>query len=343
MVTIRDVAERAGVSATTVSHVINRSRPVSDDLTERVLAAMRELGFRPNALARSLRRKQTHTFGIIVPDSANPFFAEVARGIETASFASGYSVILCNSDGDADRELLYLDLLTQKQVDGIFLVASGDASEHTARLQDRTIPIVLIDRELPAPNIDCVVIDNVEGSRLATQHLVDLGHRRIACITRLGASSPGAERLAGYQRALADAGIEYNERFVLDGSFHDRDGYLAAQALLAQDEPPTAIFAANDLMAMGAIAAACQANIVVPHQLSVVGFDNIHLAEFFNPPLTTVAQPKHELGVIAAQMLFARLENSAMPPQRQLLSTELIVRGSTAPHPERARAAQPAS
>jgi LacI family transcriptional regulator len=330
MVTIRDVATRAGVSPTTVSHVINATRPVSADLRSRVEAAMAELGFQPNALARSLRRKRTHTLGLIVPDSANPFFAEVGRGIEDTSFASGFSVILCNSDGNPTRELLYMDLLIQKQVDGVLLVPTGKQAELAATLRTRNIPVVVIDRDVPDAPIDRAHIDNIAGADLATRHLLDLGHRRIGYIGGPPHLSPVPDRSAGYRQALHEVGIPIDEQLVVDGNFRDVGGYTGAQALLALANPPTAIFAGNDLMAIGALAAAREAGIDVPHNLSIMGFDDIHLAGYINPPLTTIAQPKYELGVIAAQLLFERLAQPDLPPQRRLLQAQLVVRQSTA-------------
>ena len=333
MVTIRDVAARAGVSSTTVSHVINNTRPVSAEVRSRVEAAMAELGFQPNALARSLRRKQTHTLGMIVPDSANPFFAEVGRGIEDTTFASGYSIILCNSDGDRNRELLYLDLLVQKQVDGVLLVPTGDHAELAARLRTRNIPVVVIDRDVSDAPIDRAHIDNVAGGCVATRHLLDLGHRRIGYIGGPPHLSPVPGRGAGYLRALEEAGIPIDDRLIVAGSFQDVGGYEGTQSLLALPDRPTAIFAGNDLMAIGALAAARDANIAVPAELSIVGFDDIHLAAYINPPLTTIAQPKYELGVIAAELLLARLSDPDLPPQRRLLQAHLVVRHSTAPPP----------
>ena len=330
MVTIRDVAARAGVSSTTVSHVINATRPVSAELRSRVEAAMAELGFQPNALARSLRRKRTHTLGMIVPDSANPFFAEVGRGIEDTSFAAGYSTILCNSDGDPARELLYMDLLVQKQVDGVLLVPTGDQVKLAAALRIRNIPVVVIDRDVPDAPIDRVHIDNFAGGYLATRHLLDLGHRRIGYIGGPPHLSPAPDRSAGYRHALQEAGLPIDDQLVVGGNFRDIGGYNGARTLLALSAPPTAIFAGNDLMAIGALAAAREAGIVVPFDLAIVGFDDIHLAGYLNPPLTTVAQPKYELGVIAAELLVARLAQPDLPPQRRLLQAELVVRQSTA-------------
>jgi len=330
MITIRDVAARAGVSSTTVSHVINRTRPVSADLRARVEQAMAELGFQPNALARSLRRKRTHTLGMIVPDSANPFFAEVGRGIEDTSFAAGYSVILGNSDGDPARELLYMDLLIQKQVDGVLLAPTGSRTELAVTLQMRKIPTVVIDRDIPGASADRVHIDNAAGGYLATRHLIELGHRRIGYIGGPADRGPVPDRSAGYRQALREAGLPLDEALVVDGNFQDSGGYSGGRTLLALRQRPSAIFAGNDLMAIGVLAAAHEEGVPVPQELSVIGFDDIHLARYINPALTTVAQPKYELGVIAAQLLLARLGQTDLPPQRRLLQAHLVVRQSTA-------------
>jgi len=330
MVTIRDVAARAGVSSTTVSHVINDTRPVSAGLRGRVEAAMAELGFQPNALARSLRRKRTHTLGMIVPDSANPFFAEVGRGIEDTSFAAGYSVILCNSDGDSARELLYMDLLIRKQVDGVLLVPTGSQTELALTFQTRNIPTVVIDRDIPGAAVDRVHIDNAAGGYLATRHLIELGHRRIGYIGGPADHGLALDRGAGYRQALRDDGLPLDPALVVDGNFQDSGGYSGARALLALPDRPTAIFAGNDLMAIGALAAAREEGVAVPQELSIVGFDDIHLARYLNPALTTVAQPKYDLGVLAVQLLLARLGQSDLPPQRRLLHAHLVVRQSTA-------------
>jgi len=328
---MRDVAERAGVSVTTVSHVINETRPVSDELRQRVLAAIDELGYQPNVLARSLRRGETHTIGMIVPDSANPFFAELARGIEDTSFEHGYNLILCNSDGDLDKELIYADVLTEKQVDGILFVAAGVSTDHIRALQERRIPVVIVDREIPDVSVDQVLTDNARGGWLATRHLLELGHRCIGCITGPSDVTPSAERVTGYRQALSEGGIPVDEVLIVKGDFQYESGYRAARQILARDDPPTAIFTCNDLMAVGAISAAVEMGCQVPVNLSVVGFDDVRLASFANPPLTTIVQPKYEMGVLATTMLLERMRNHDIPPRRRLLDTSLLIRQSTAP------------
>jgi LacI family transcriptional regulator len=328
---MRDVAERAGVSVSTISHVINETRPVSDELRQRVLAAMDELGYQPNRLARSLRRGETHTIGMVVPDSANPFFAEVARGIEDTSFEYGYSLILCNSDGDLEKELFYTNVLTEKQVDGILFVAAGVSTEHICALQERHIPVVVVDREIPNVSVDEVLTDNARGGWLATRHLLELGHRRFGCITGPSNLTPSAERVTGYRQAVEEDGVPVDEVLIVKGDFQYEGGYRAARQLLAMDDPPTAIFACNDLMAVGAISAAVELGRKVPSDLSVVGFDDVPLASFTNPPLTTVVQLKYEMGVIATTMLLERMHDCDMPPRRRMLDTTLVIRQSTAP------------
>ena len=328
---MREVASLAGVSITTVSHVINGTRPVSDGLRLRVIAAAEELDYQPNLLARGLRCGRTHTLGVIIPDSANPFFGELTRGIEDTAFKGGYNIILCNSDGDLDKELLYANVLCLKQVDGILFVAVGVSAEHILALQGQDVPVVVVDRALPQVAVDSVLSDNDRGGWLATSHLLDLGHRRIGCVAGPGDLAPSAARLSGFRQALAEAHISLEEAPVVRGDFRYQGGHRAAHQLLATDSSLTAIFACNDLMAIGAISAAEETGRHVPADLSVVGFDDVSPAAFANPALTTVAQPIHEMGVVAAGMLLGRLHDPDMPPRRRVLDTELIVRRSTAP------------
>jgi LacI family transcriptional regulator len=329
---MRDVAERAGVSVTSVSHVINQTRLVSDDLRERVLTAMNELGYQPNALARSLRRKETYTIGVIMTNSADPFFAEVTRGVEDACFEQGYNIILCNSDSDLDKELFYTNELIKKRVDGIlFLAAGGKSTQHIRTMQERKTPLVVVDRYIPDLAVDTVLIDNARGGWLATHHLIELGHRRIGCITGPSDLTLSAERVTGYRRALQEAGILVDEGLIVKGNFQYETGYQAAQQFLTETKPPTAIFACNDLMAIGVINAAVKQGWQVPDRLSVIGFDDIRMAAYTNPLLTTVAQPKYEMGSIATTMLLERIHQQEMAPRQKLLDTHLVVRESTAP------------
>ncbi len=328
MPTIQEVAKKAGVSPTTVSHVINKSRIVADETRLRVEAAMEELHYRPNALARSLRRGQTHTLGLILPDISNPYFAEIGHSIETAAFEQGYSVILCNTEGDLDKEDLYVDVLSKKQVDGMIFVAAGDKTDSLRALLRHKLPVVMVDRDLPDVEVDAVLADNRQGGYLATNHLIARGHRRIGCIAGPSHLTPSAQRVIGYREALIEADLPIDDDLIMRGDFHPESGYLAARALLDRIDAPSAVFACNDLMALGALRAARECNRHVPQDLAVVGFDDIELASFMSPPLTTIAQPKIDLGRLAVEWLIEHIADKSRPARRELLPTRLIVRGT---------------
>ena len=329
MITIREVAEKAGVSSTTVSHVINTTRFVSEETRQRVLSAMQELGYRPNYLARSLRRGETHTIGLILPDSSNPFFAEIAHSIEEVAFRQGYSLILCNTEGDLEKERRYVEVLSKKQVDGMIFVAAGEQTDSLQELLRLRTPLVIVDRDLSEHlDVDTVLTDNRQGGYQATRHMIDLGHRRIACITGPSNLTPSAERVSGYAGALAEAGLPVDERLILRGDFHPRSGGEATLHLLGLEEPPTAIFACNDLMAIGALSAANEAGYPVPDRLAVIGFDDIELASHTTPPLSTIAQPRAEISQTAINLLLERINEHSQPAQRILLPGKLVIRAS---------------
>ena len=333
MTTMRDVAHRANVSIATVSHVINNTRPVSSELRERVYAAMEALGYQRNVVARALRSKQSLTIGVIVPDSTNPFFAEVMRGIEDVCLAREYSVILCDTRGDLATEELHTRNLVAKQVDGIIYIAAGKGYTHIEKLIANALPVVLVERDPLDTAADAVLISNYDGGYTATHHLTELGHRRIACITGPSRITLRADRLEGYRRALEDAGLRVQDSLIHGGDFSCGSGYRAARELLALPQRPTAIFAFNDLMALGVLRAAHELGLRVPDQLSVIGFDDVYLASFAMPALTTIRLPKNEMGRQAAHMLLRRIEDGAHLAERQQLPIELIVRHSTAACP----------
>ena len=329
MATIQEVAKKAGVSSTTVSHVINTTRFVSEETRQRVLGAMEELGYRPNYLARSLRRGETHTLGLILPDSANPFFAEIAHSIEDIAFLKGYSLILCNTEGDLEKERLYVEVLSNKQVDGMIFVAAGAQTDSLKELLRLGTPLVIVDRDLSKDlDVDTVITDNRQGGYKATHRLIDLGHRRIACITGPSNLTPSAERVSGYLDALIESGISGDEQMIVRGDFHPRSGSEATRHLLGLENPPTAIFACNDLMAIGVISAASESGYPVPDKLAVIGFDDIELASLTNPPLTTIAQPKAEICKTAIHLLLERINVRAKQAQRILIPGKMIIRAS---------------
>jgi len=329
MPTIKEVAAHAGVSSATVSHVLNNTRYVSEPVRELVHNAMLELGYRPNALARSLRSGKTHTLGLILPDSANPFFAEIGRAIETAAFGYGFSVILCNTENDIEKERMYTEVLENKQVDGIIFVASGDHRESLLQIMNNGLPIVVVDRELGQLEVDTVTTDNYSGGMVATQHLLALGHREIACITGPSNINPSAERVTGYRSALLQADISIDETLIMRGNFNPESGYECAMGLFQRNPRPTAIFSCNDMMSIGVIRAASQLGLRIPQDVSIVSFDNIDLASYTTPPLTTVEQPKREIGAMAIGMILERMKNPELQVRRNVIPTRLIIRGST--------------
>jgi LacI family transcriptional regulator len=319
MATMNDVARVADVSIATVSHVINGTRFVSPERVERVHAAMRELDYTPDATARSLRVGRTDTIGLVIPDNSNPFFAELARWIEDAGFEAGYTTILANSNERPYRERRYITTLLSKRVDALI-----------TSLRKARIPIVVMDRDVALPMADVVLYDNAAGSGDVARHLLELGHTQFACV----AGPPGvpAERLEGFRGALREAGISVDDDAVVAGDFHFAGGREATRKLLATGKPFTALFAANDLMAAGAIRELTAHGLNVPQDVSVVGFDDAPIAEMISPPLTTVRQPLQDMADVAVSLLLARVSNHAgKRPARRVLRTSLVVRDSTAP------------
>jgi LacI family transcriptional regulator len=338
--TLHDVAARVGVSVSTVSRVVTGAVVVEPATAEKVRAAIAELGYRPNLLARSFRRRVTHTVGLLVPDNSNPFFAELARATEDAGFAEGYSVVLCNSDLSAEKMAAYVDVLLAKQVDGLILassglIADGDGGEAAEldRIRAAGVPCVVVDRDLDGAPIDQVLVDNFAGGRLAGEHLTGLGHRRIACIVGPNDLTPSAGRVAGFQAALAEHGLAVASAAWARGNGRPGGGAAAATELLARGADFTAVFAFNDQMAAGAIGALLRAGRRVPADISVVGFDDIPQAAAMFPAITTVAQPLAELGELGARLLLDRIARPAEPWRRVTLPTRLVARESTGPPP----------
>lgn len=326
MATIKEVAQAAGVSYTTVSHVLNDTRPVSPAARERVLAAAAALHYVPSALARSLRSQTTGTIGMIIPNNTNPYFSEVARGIEDTCYAAGYSVILCNSDDDPAKQRDYLNVLLTKRCDGLIMAALAETDGEL--LRRRQVPAVFIDRAPEGLEYDVVGIDNLAGGELAGQHLLALGRRRIGCIGGPRELEVSEQRIAGMRRALGGA---LDEDLCETADFSSAGGYAAALRLLARPaaQRPDALFCCNDMMAIGALRAAAELGIAVPGELAVVGFDDIDLAQFVHPPLSSVAQGTRALGNITAACLLERIAQPDRPPQRRRIAPVLNVRGSS--------------
>lgn len=334
MATIYHVAEAAGVSISTVSHVLNGTRRVNPATEARVKAAMAELNYQPSSLARAMVRQETKTIAFIVPDNINPFNAEMARGIEDAGFAAGYSVMLCNTDYMPEREAFYVDMLIAKRVDGVVYRSVDYADVKLNLLQEAGIAVVVFDGIYG--NTDAILLDNYHGARLAVEHLLALGHRRIACITgpEIGRRAGSMARVRAYRDALQRAGLVHSPVYEVRGDWSYQSGRDAALLLMQRIDPPTAIFASNDAMAIGVLSALHELGIGVPHACSVIGFDNIVLSAFATPPLTTVATPTVQAGHELCRLLLGRI-NRQLPlePQRKTLVGELLIRGSTGPVP----------
>lgn len=328
--TIKDVANKAGVSVATVSNVINNTRFVSEDLRKKVEVAIREVGYHPNVLARGLRRGDTKSIGLVMPDNSNPFFAELAKEIEDMGFESGYGFFLCNSSSDLQREATYVNMLISKQVDGIIFIASHSDYEHLMELKDRNIPVVQVDREIPLQLGDVVLINNEKGGYLATKYLIELGHRKIACITGPFDITPSADRVRGYRRALKEAGIPIREAYILAGDFQYQSGENNLAHLLRLEDVPTAVFVCNDMMAIGAIKQAKISNVRIPEDVSIVGFDDIQFVAAVSPSLTTIAQPIRELAQTAISLLMEKIqkESGMLKGKRIVLEPTLVIRES---------------
>jgi LacI family transcriptional regulator len=333
LITIKDIARQAGVSVATVSYVINKTRYVSPELTARVVESIEQLGYSPNAVARSLRQKSTKMIGLIVPDSSNPFFAEIAKGVEDAGFNAGYSVILCNSNASLDREQIYLDLLRSKRVEGIIFFATTTQVEQIRPFVRGGIPVVVFYRDLPGLDIDTFRIDNFQAGYLATRHLIQLGHREIACIQPASPETPSSLRVEGYLQAMRESGLAIRDELMPRGDNRVSGGKEAALALARSGRKFSAVFSANDAMAIGAMRALRELGYRIPQDISLIGVDDIILASYTEPPLTSISQPKYEAGCQAVDFLIQRIEGAyGQGPRNVLLEIRLVDRASTIPY-----------
>ena len=332
---MKDVANRAHVSVSTVSHVLNGTRKVAGETQERVQAALEDLGYRQNLLARGLKTQRTYTIGLLISDIQNSFFTSVVRGVEDVALGRGYHLILCNTDEDPDREDAYVRELAQRQVDGLIVASAASRHNHARRLRLGNVPFVFMDREVEGVGADAVRLDNRLGTRIIAQHLARLGHKRIGMISGPLNKSSGHERYGGMREALAELGIGLADSLVRFGDFRTPSGSERAEELLQLPEPPTALVVANNQMTLGALLTMRNLGLRIPEDVSVVGFDDMEWAPLADPPLTALAQPAYEMGVEAVRMLLDRIEGGpeAPPrsPRRVFLTPHLVVRKSTAP------------
>jgi LacI family transcriptional regulator/LacI family repressor for deo operon, udp, cdd, tsx, nupC, and nupG len=324
-----EVARRAKVSISTVSRTINQTGKISPKTQEHVRRVMRELGYKPNRVARRLRAGgKCHLLGLIIPNIQNPFFADLARGVEDVAYRNSFAVLLCNYDEDAAKEAFYLDVMQQETVDGVILPPVHERDPAVLKFARGDIPVVCVDRALADVALDRVEIDNDRGAREAVAHLLQRGHRRIGFISGPADSSTGRARLAGYRSGLALAGVPAAEELIRYGDFKQESGRRLADELLALSSPPTALFVSNNLMTIGALEAISARGLRIPQQIGLIGFDDLPLAAVFQPPLTVVRQPAYEVGRSAAELLFRRIEEPMRPVVSLKLSPELVVRGS---------------
>ncbi|WP_028987033.1 LacI family DNA-binding transcriptional regulator [Thermicanus aegyptius] len=327
--TIYDVARIASVSIATVSKVINGKGNISDKTRQKVLNVMKELQYQPNVLASALTGKRTYTIGLLLPDISNPFFAEIARAVEDRGGELGFNVMICSTDNNDAKVEKYISLLRQKSVDGIIIGTGVQDQEILASIATEGFPLALIARDMPSLAVDTVLVDDFVGGYLATKHLLDLGHRRIAVVTENLKVSSSRDRLRGYRQALEDKGICYDETLIKTTDFSIADGKKKALELFEAELLPTAVFACNDLLAIGVMQAAKERGLRVPADLSVVGFDNTILATITDPMLTTVAQPIEHMGKQVVDLLVQQMTQEPRTKQRVILRPELIIRNST--------------
>ena len=330
MPTIRDVAKLAGVAPITASRVISNSGYASDEVRQRVSQAAEQLGYVPNYLARSLRSKRTRTLALVLTDITNPFWTTVARGVEDAASERGYNVIFCNTDESASKQESYLEALIQKQVDGILLVPVRSKKHPIEFLRQQKVQVVLLDRRLPNVEVDVVRGDSSGGAYQLVQLLLKLGHRRIAILSGPSGVSSAYDRVAGYQRALQEAGLKKEDQLIIYGEFSLESGYQMTCKLLKMMPRPTALFASNNFIAYGALKALHEAEVAVPEDMSVVGFDDLPAAMVVDPFLTVAVQPAYEMGQRATRLLMDCLDGRGTKGiQDIVLPVSIIERKST--------------
>ncbi|WP_318473252.1 substrate-binding domain-containing protein [Photobacterium leiognathi] len=330
MATMKDVAKLAGVSTSTVSHVINKTRFVSEEISERVNKAAKELNYyAPSALARSFKVNRTKTIGMLVTTSTNPFFGEVVKGVERSCYQQGYSLILCNTEGDHQRMHESINTLLQKRVDGLILMCATLEGEHFDIFEHYAdIPVVVMDWGSMQFTSDKIQDNSLRGGYMAAKYLIDAGHSEIGCITGPLDRIQAEMRYNGYLQAMDEAGFSVEPSWVVEADFECEGGYNAFTQLHANGTLPSALVVANDMMAMGVINAANELGIQIPEQLSIIGYDDIHIAKFMSPSLTTIHQPKYRLGQAAVETLLTRLDEPETAPRIIELEPTLVERNS---------------
>ena len=331
MATIKDVAKMAGVSTTTVSHVINKTRFVAKETEEAVMQAIKSLKYSPSAVARSLKVNTTKSIGMIVTTSESPYFAEIIHAVEDHCYRQGYSLFLCNTQNDPEKIKNHVEMLAKKRVDGL-LVMCSEYTQHSLDVLSgfSSVPMVVMDW---GPNADTDIIeDNIfTGGYIATKHFIDCGHKAIGLIAGELDKTTARTRYEGFVKAMNEANLSIHENWIMEGFFEPEDGYECMNKILSQDSLPTAVFCCNDVMALGAISAITEKGLRVPDDISIIGYDNIHSSRFYAPPLTTIHQSKSRLGAQAVNLLFERIankDNDNHEKHRIAIHPELVLRKS---------------
>ena len=336
MANMQEIARIAGVSLGTVSHVLNNTANVREPKRTRVLEAVQAAGYQPSQLARGLRRDTTNMIGMIIPDITNPFFPAVVRGAEDVAFSNGYRLILCNTDNDHSKEIIHLNELRTYLPAGLIVIPSNfsDLTTQAESYRRAGSGVVCIDRLPKNWSGDSVTSNNEAGAYDATRHLIKLGHTRLATITGPLHLTNAMDRLGGFKRAVKEAKLHLSPEYVQETSFDKQSGLAKTLILLRLIPRPTAIFAGNDLIALGALLAVSETGLRCPEDISIVGFDDLDLAETTNPSLSSVSQPGYQLGTTAARILLDRREGDTSPAKHIVLETLLHLRNSVAPPPE---------
>jgi len=328
-VTINDIAKISGVSKATVSRVVNGTKPVSDEVRRKVMQAIDETGYKPSSLARSLMTKETKLIGVVIPDVSNPIFSQLVKGMEEVSSEQGYNILLCNSYLNHDKEMEYLEILSDKEVDGIVFLTTKETKAHSDFFNEYKKPVVTVDRSFKNIDIPSVSIDDFEASQKAVNYLINLGHKNIGMVrASLDDRAHGLHRFEGYKVALENAGLCIREENVVEGDFSVQSGYDAVSKILSNNTPPTAIFFANDTMAVGGIRCITDSGLRVPDDISVIGFDDIPISEMFIPSLSTIKQPTMTVGRSAMEKLLKLIKNEPIE-MHTLFETQLIQRNSS--------------
>ncbi len=334
-INISDVAKLAGVSKSTISKVFSNDEKISQATKDKVLEIARKLDYRPSLIPGALRTGKSKAIGLILPNVMNPFFPAIIKGVEDVAVENGYMVVFCNSDEKIEKEALYFQMFEDRWVDGIIISGvtgkSREEKEYIQSLHKKGIPVVLIDREIEDYFTNIVMIDNEGAASKGIQHCLDLGHKRIGLISAPLDIKIFSDRFKGYRKTLEEKGIEFDQSLVIEGDQTTQSGREASKQFLSLDDPPTAIFALTDLMAIGALKEIQERDLKVPEDISVIGFDDIPLASLVNPALTTIAQPIYEIGREAMSLLIKNIEKKDLTKSKIILDTRLIVRESTAP------------